>query len=121
MLVAALFALAWSAPAAAGSHESEAAPSAPTASQESEASPSKPNEAQRRAIFRELGRALKRAQREAMQKYADEPQSMARIHYEEKLTQEYRREIAAKHGISTRDLVHITVEGFEKHWHVVGR
>ena len=105
-LLAALFALAWAVPdRAVGETHGESA--------------GELTEAQRRTIFREVGQALIRAEKEAESKYRDDPQSMARVHYEENLSEEYKKEIAAKHGISYRQLVLIGVEGFRNHWHVV--
>ncbi len=105
-LLAALFALAWAVPdRAVGETHGESA--------------AELTEAQRRTIFREVGQALIRAEKEAESKYRDDPQSMARVHYEENLSEEYKKEIAAKHGISYRQLVLIGVEGFRNHWHVV--
>ncbi len=97
-----------------------AQPEAVPASAEPEAAPATElTEAQRRAIFREIGRALRRAETEADQKYRDSPQSMERIHYEENLSDEYKQEIAERHGLTRKELVMIGVEGFKKHWHVV--
>ena len=122
-LLAALAALGTQAQAEPEAVPADAQPEAVPASAEPEAAPATEftelTEAQRRAIFREIGRALRRAETEADQKYRDSPQSMERIHFEENLSDEYKQEIAERHGLTRKELVMIGVEGFKKRWHVV--
>lgn len=110
-------------PAAA---EQESAPEAAPAVPQQKAAPAgaqpeaaELDEAQRRAIFREVGRALRKAETQADERFRDEPQSMERVHFEENLSDQYKQEIAERHGISRKELVKISVEGFKKRWHVV--
>lgn len=71
---------------------------------------------QRKQVFRELGNALVRARHESAAKYKDNPEGMGRLRYQDQLADTYKAEIAKQRGITLRQLVLISAEGFQDGW-----
>lgn len=74
--------------------------------------------AQRQEVFQEIYAALQRAEKESRERYLEAPESMPRVHLEDELAEKYKREIAAKHGLTRKQLEEIGIEGFSKDWRV---
>jgi len=77
-------------------------------------------ESQRQQVFRDLGAAENRAEREAAQKFEADPESQGQFDFTMRLKAEYRSEIARKYGLTEDQLVVIDAEGYEKGWSEVG-
>ncbi len=69
---------------------------------------------ERREIFREVAAAEARAVREAREQIGGE--TMDEVALAQRLTRQYKAELAAAHGVTTEQIVEIGIEGYANGW-----
>lgn len=73
-------------------------------------------ESQRQHVFREVAAAEGRAEREAAKRFETDPESEGQVDLTNRLSTQYRAEIAEKYGLTADELVELEAEGFEEGW-----
>ena len=77
------------------------------------------SEAERKAVFKELAQALKRAARETRERYGEKYQSIEAAMYQDRLAEQYKDEIGAKHGLTHKQVMELVAEGYVKSWPLI--
>ncbi len=71
---------------------------------------------QRKAVFRELLAAENRAEQEASAAFEEDPESAGQVGLTQELATKYKAEVAAKHGLTVKQAMEISAEGFLQRW-----
>jgi hypothetical protein len=71
---------------------------------------------QRKAVFLELAAAENRAEQEAAAAFKEDPESAGQNDLAQELATKYKTEVAAKHGLTVKQAVEISAEGFAQSW-----
>jgi hypothetical protein len=73
---------------------------------------------QRKAVFAELADAERRAETDAESDVHEPPESMEQVDRTQRLAQEYKAAVAARHGLTQEQAVEISAEGMAEGWEV---
>lgn len=71
---------------------------------------------QRKTVFVELLAAENRAEQEAAAAFEEDPESAGQVDLTQELSTKYKTEVAAKHGLTVKQAVEISAEGFLQSW-----
>jgi hypothetical protein len=71
---------------------------------------------QRKAVFLELAAAENRAEQEAAAAFEKDPESAGQVNLAQELGTKYKAGVAAKHGLTMKQAVEISAEGFARSW-----